>query len=247
MSDLNDMVRKRASGRSDLYALRQQSANKQAGVADNAVWLALDSIIVDEAIQVRQAGLDPERVSQYALAMVEYGGWGTFPPLDVFRDPETDELYLAGGFHRRAAVDASQQTRVEDDKYPIEEAPCVVHPGGREAAIEFAEDDNLTHGLNLTNKDKRAIFKRRLVEGHVWAQYSNRRIAAELGVDEGTVRNWRKKLESGAENSAGETTIRIGQDGKAYDVGGDSGGSEESPYPGKSKRCFRRPHEYNGE
>ncbi len=195
--------------------------------------LELDQIIVDDAIQVRQNGLDADRVEQYALAMVEYGGWGEFPPLVVFRDPENDAVYLAGGFHRRAAIDAARQRLVEGGKEPIEIVPCDMRTGDRAAAVEFAEDDNLQHGLNLSSKDKRHIYWRRLTEGHIWLEYSNRRIAAELGVTEGTVRNWASKI-PGAQNYAPDR--KVGKDGKSYPAQSGAADEDQADDPSQSDR-----------
>lgn len=201
-----------------LRGMQRDAANRQAGIVDTSVLIRLDDIVIDDTIQVRLAGLDDERVNQYALAMIEYGGFGMFPPLVVFRDPETDVFRLAGGFHRRAAVDVARRGLIEDGKPPIDVVPCEVRTGGALEAVEFAEDDNLTHGLNLTNRDKRAIFERRLTDGHVWGEYSNRRIAAELGVVKTTIKRWRDELEHdpGGPNSPPEK--RLGMDGKQYRV-----------------------------
>ena len=202
-----------------LRGMQRDAARRQSGIVDTSVLIDLDEIVVDETIQVRQTGLDQERVNQYALAMIEYGGFGEFPALVVFRDPESNVLRLAGGFHRRAAVDGARQPLLQDDKYAIEQVPCEVRTGDALAAVEFAEDDNLTHGMDLTNRDKRAIFERRLQDGHVWNEYSNRRIAAELGMSEFTIRNWKKDLT--ARNIAvNDSTTRIGQDGRLMDVSG---------------------------
>ena len=204
----------------DLRGLRRDAARRQAGGdADTSVLVSLDDIVIDETIQPRQAGVDAGRAQQYATAMVEYGGWGQFPPVVVFRDPATNVLRLAGGFTRRVAVDLARQTLLQDGKPPIEVIPCEIRVGGYREAVEFAEDDNLQHGMDLTSRDKRAIYFRRMTEGHIWAEYSNRRVAAELGVDEGTIRNWHRKLT--AENSAvGQSDTRTGRDGRTINVGG---------------------------
>lgn len=209
----------------DLRGMQRDAARRQSLDAETTVQIDLGLIGVDEAVQVRQNGLDMERVQQYALAMIEYGGWGEFPPLVVFRNPDTNEVLLAGGFHRRAAVDLAQQGLAEDGKPPIEQVPCEMRTGDRHAAIEFAEDDNLQHGLNLTNRDKRAIYERQITEGHTWARYSNRRIAAELGISEITVRRWRNDM-TATNVAVGEPETRIGQDGREYDVSNIQGANQ---------------------
>jgi hypothetical protein len=217
----------RAAGRVGLREMHRQAAQAQTGEADTTVWIPLEELVVDEQIQVRQNGLDPERVQQYATAMIEYGGWGSFPPLDVFRDPETNELRIAGGFHREGAVPVANRGLAEANKNPITEAPCKVRTGGINEAIEFAEEDNLKHGLNLTARDKRGIFERRMgLPEHPWTQFSNVRWGAELGVDEGTIRNWRKAFSSlTSEFSEVRETKgkkapekRIGKDGRPYRI-----------------------------
>ncbi len=217
----------RAAIRTGLREMQRQAARAQAGDADTVVWIPLKDLKVDPRIQVRVNGLDFERVQQYALAMVAYEGWGTFPPLDVFRDPETNELRIAGGFHRNGGIPIANQLLEEEKKSLITEAPCKVHPGGIDEAIEFAEEDNLKHGLNLTTRDKRGIYVRRMgILDHPWQEWSNRRVAGELGVDEGTIRHWKEALFSlTAENSALRENEgkkgpekRVGADGRQYRV-----------------------------
>jgi len=191
----------RAGEQMDLRALQRQAAQNETVEWDTTVSIPLEHIVLDERIQVRVAGLDQERVAQYALAMEMDA---EFPPVILFRDGET--LYLADGFHRVAAAWQAKKEKIRAE----------VRPGGYEAALDYAEEANLNHGLELSTRDKRNIFRRRMLRGHEWTGWSSRRIAAALGVDEGTVRNWRRKLS--AENSAVEPQQRMGADGRIYDV-----------------------------
>ncbi|GAB4434233.1 MAG: hypothetical protein Kow00120_00500 [Anaerolineae bacterium] len=223
MSGKLDMMRQGAARwqQRSLDQISRQAAEAQAGRDDSVVSVRLEDITLDAHIQVRTAGLDQERVRAYALAMEQ--GTSVFPPVDLFLDGDT--LYMAAGFHRYAARQLLGAQTIE----------AVVRPGGFEAAVEWAERDNLAHGLGLTNADKRHILTRRMARGHEWAQWSNRRLAAALGVSEGTIRNWRDALDGGAsaQNYAvaagddGETgdptaqnyaVTRIGADGREYDV-----------------------------
>ena len=187
--------------------------------------VALENIIVDQRIQVRVAGLDAEKVESYAVVMAE---GGKFPPVVVFRESEDDTaFYLADGFHRvEAAVRAD-----------LRSLPAEIHPGGYDAAVEYAEEANLQHGLALSNADKRAIFERRVQRGHEWARLSDRAIAQVLGVDNKTVGNWRRAL-AGVEFSTPETTVRTGADGKVYNVGGIQKANQQrtKPEPARPQR-----------
>lgn len=166
--------------------------------------LPLADITVDWRVQVRVAGLDEDAVAAYAAV---FASGGQLPPVVVFHDERNGALYLADGFHRVAAARQAGLTEIAAE----------VRSGGLVAAIEYAEEANLHHGLRLSNRDKRHILLRRLARGHVWASWSNRALAAALGVAEATIRNWREELEqSGAQNCA--PAQRVGLDGKTYQV-----------------------------
>lgn len=202
MVDKNMMLN-RARRAGDLLALRDEAARIERGTQDATVLLPLADITVDEQVQVRVAGLDAETVAAYATIFAE---GGEFPPVVVFRDERNGALYLADGFHRVAAA----------RKAGLTEIAAEVRPGGLAGAVEYAEEANLTHGLNLTMRDKRAILERRIARGHEWASWSNVRLAAALGVDEGTIRKWRRAMTS--ENSEVAPAKRVGADGRVYDV-----------------------------
>jgi hypothetical protein len=192
--DVKDLMRQGAQGvsRRGLQRDAERAARAQAGNTETAIWLPLERLTIDEAIQVRVGGVDAATVEQYAVVMFEHNGWGPFPPVDVHRDGET--LYLSAGFQRLAAARMASEMLVAEGMDPITEVPVNVRPGGYEAALEWSEEDNLRHGKPLSSKDKRNMFRRRLERGHRWATMSDRAIARELGVDHRTIGNWRKKL-----------------------------------------------------
>lgn len=208
----------RQRGRS-LTQMTQQAAAAQAGQGDSWVWLALDEIIIDERIQVRVSGLNPDTVEQYAVVMFEHGGWGPFPPVDVHWDPEREGYLLSAGFHRLAAARRATQMLIDEGQDGIFQVKANQRPGGYDGALDYAESDNLTNALALSSRDKRNIFERRVQRGHIWAQQSDRAVASELGVDHKTIGNWRRGLEqSTGENSPVEPQVRIGLDGKVRDT-----------------------------
>lgn len=184
MSDIRDLMARRAEqtiAQQGLRQLQQQAAQRQSGTADTTALIPLSLIVIDDAIQVRVAGLDENKVEQYAVIMAE---GGDLPPIVVFRDSATDALYLADGFHRVAAA----------QRAGLHELRAEIRPGGYDGAYEYAEEANLEHGFALSTADKRAIFERRLARGHAWAQMSDREIARLLGVSHPTIANWKSSL-----------------------------------------------------
>ncbi len=174
----------------------------------------LEEITIVESVQVRVGGLDEARVEQYARFLLEGGAFRD--PIVLFRDDM--RLILSAGFHRCEAYRrASERFVPTSDLRELALLQAEIREGGQEAAVEFAEEDNLAHGLELRAQDKRNILARRWDRGHPWQRLSNRALAAKLGVDEKTVRRWREELEgdSPAANAARE---RVGKDGKTYDI-----------------------------
>ncbi len=179
-----------------------------------------DDLKIDPEIQVRVKGLDPVRVEE--LKQVLLNGGHFKDPIRAFRDDEGN-LWLSAGFRR---TEATRQALLEAPP-GMEIAPLICEdcPGGRAAAIEDAENDNLKHGEPLSAEDKRALFRRRFVRGHEWfsKNWSNNQIAAELAVNEITIRRWRSSLTSTnveVRESKGEKASekRVGADGREYRV-----------------------------
>ncbi len=151
-----------------------------------------DDLKIDPAIQVRIKP-NPARVEE--LKQVLLNGGHFKDPIRAFRDDEGN-LWLSAGFRR---TDATRQALLEAPS-GLEIAPLICEdcPGGRAAAIEDAENDNLKHGEPLSTEEKRGIFERRYQRGHEWFadNWSNNQIAAELAVSESTIRRWRSPLTS---------------------------------------------------
>jgi len=157
--------------------------------APEPVDISLAQINCDRLIQIRVAGIDQERVKNYATRMKE---GDKFPPIVAFFDRRDDEdtwrLWLADGFHRYAAM-----LRTMDYT-----ASTIVYAGTRREAEEYAAICNAHHGLPLSNEDKWAA-SRRLLEFH--PEWSNREIARRLGVSHPFVGKVRKTMEEEAKAS----------------------------------------------
>lgn len=103
--------------------------------------IALDNIEATAATQVR-VRIDRKMVDQYTE---DLQNGAQMPPLDVFREENSERNILADGFHRhRAAINAKWG-----------DIGCIVHPGGTHEALMFALGTNAEHGFRRTNADKR--------------------------------------------------------------------------------------------
>ena len=116
-----------------------------------------------------------------------------FPPLVVFQDEST--YYLADGYHRYYAYVNTYTEKVA----------CHVYQGTKRDALLFSVGANGTHGLNMTNADKRrAVMK--LIQDPEWSQWSDRDIARRCHVDHTFVGKVRKSLVSNTSEPVGERT-----------------------------------------
>lgn len=160
----------------------------------------LSDIVADTAAQPR-AELDPFLVDEYAEAMKR---GDEFPAVVLFEGKD-GKLYLADGFHRRAAAEEAG----------LEEIAALVHKtyargkdGKREeglrAAILYSCGANAEHGKRRTNADKRRAVEALLGDSE-WKKRSARWIAEACRVGKTLVAEVRSQL-SGAD-SDGETTV----------------------------------------
>lgn len=176
--------------------------------------VTLDEIAMLDEVQVRVNGLDEARVEQYVEFLLAGGAFKD--PIDLFEDGW--RLILSAGWHRTEAYRRALKRFVPSKDVPaLASLKAEIHPGGLEAAIEWAEEDNLAHGLELSPRDKRNILERRFRRGHEWASLSNRALAAKLGVHHDTIAAWRREI---AQSSTGGNppVERMSADGKLRDV-----------------------------
>lgn len=135
--------------------------------------LALDNIEATAATQVR-IRIDKKIVDQYTE---DLQNGAQMPPLDVFREENSERNILADGFHRhRGAVNASWG-----------DIGCIVHPGGMREALMFALGANAEHGFRRSNADKRHAVEMALKDP-VMSKLTNKEIADICRVTGRTVR-----------------------------------------------------------
>lgn len=140
--------------------------------------LELDQVIVDNDLNPRQGALDQDVVLDYSAhvddlpAMTAYDVQGFY--------------FLVGGFHRYAAHRLAQRST----------GRFVVHQGSREEAKEYADLDNLKHGLRLSRSERREVIRRQLKRHPEW---SDNRLSSACYTTDKTVRVIREELEATSE------------------------------------------------
>ena len=117
------------------------------------------------------------------------------PPIDVYWDQVSDELWMADGEHRTTAYERTEKTHILAN----------VHAGGRQEALTFAM--RCDRGLRRQSKDNEHCL-RLLLEDPEWAQWSSRVIAKKLGLKRRTVDRIRRRIEGE------QSSPRIGADQK---------------------------------
>jgi hypothetical protein len=158
--------------------------------------LPLDEIVLDPNLNLRDR-IDDFTVERYAEA------WQRMPPVTVY---EVDGRYLmADGFHRHAAAVLLGRRTI----------PAEVIVGTFNDALDFVAGVNLFHGLPLTRSERRRAVDIKLRLHHDW---SDRRLAEELGVSRELVAKTRRNLVDGGH--VPNTPGRIGADGKTYSSAG---------------------------
>ncbi|HWE37043.1 MAG TPA: ParB/RepB/Spo0J family partition protein [Isosphaeraceae bacterium] len=154
--------------------------------------LAVDDLVLDQNLNLRDK-LDEPTVERYAEA------WGRIPPITVF---EVDGRWLlTDGFHRYAAAVALRRRTIAAE----------VRVGSFNDALDFAAGANLYHGLPLSRAERRRAVEVKLRLHHEW---SDRRLAEELGVHRDLVGKVRRQLVEAGQVPA--HAGRVGADGKTY-------------------------------
>lgn len=154
-----------------------------------ATTLPLTSIRTDGGTQSR-VKIDAEAVADYAAA---YKAKTPMPPLTVYHDGKV--YWLADGFHRFHAAGQAGLLTVR----------CDVKRGTKTDAAWHSVGANRSHGLRRTNADKQKAVQMAL---QLHSDYSDRAIAAHVGVHHEMVAGPRRQLAESA------SSTRIGLDGK---------------------------------
>ena len=184
---------------------------------------------LDTSLQVRY-GVDAKAVCDYAEAMKE---GAKFPDVTVFTDGET--YWLADGFHRMLATQQTGKATV---------AANVTH-GTRADALRYALKANGSHGVRMTNADKRHALEvawenmqelfggepstRLLADTCGVSEFLAKQFRAEVRVVENTTLSSDEANTSEQNRVVENTTLptrptapvrptRVGRDGKAYAV-----------------------------
>lgn len=163
--------------------------------------LPLAVIRLDGGTQPR-AALDQKHISDLTD---DLRAGALLPPVDVMYDGEN--YWLFDGFHRWHAHKA-----IGGEGSAIE---ARIHQGDQTAAQWASFAVNKSHGLRRTTEDKQRAIIAALKHPN-GASRSNREIGRHLGVNDKTVGEWRKKLESTAEIP--QSTERTGADGRTIDT-----------------------------
>lgn len=138
----------------------------------------LSLIRQDPDLQLREAGIDPAVVADYAEAM---DAGAEFPPVIVFFDGQG--YWPGDGFHRIKATKNLGRETINAD----------VRDGGKREAMLLAVGANANHGLRRTTADKRRSVLA-LLRDPEWSKWSDREIGKRCAVDHKTVAKVRSEI-----------------------------------------------------
>ena len=153
-------------------------------------FIPLSELVLDAGTQVR-AALNQRVVAEYADRMCSRA---EFPPVVVFKSSQGN--LLVDGFHRVAAK----------QKMGSEGIVAEVHEGTIVDAVAYALEANTTHGLRMSNADKRRAVE--LAKQH-WPDESNRKLADRCGVSDKFVAAVCRSTANGSQSEK-----RVGRDGR---------------------------------
>jgi FtsZ-binding cell division protein ZapB len=139
--------------------------------------VAIDSIVVDERLMIRE--LDQDIAVDYAAKMKE---GAVFPPIVLFKID--NKIYLSSGRHRLEAHKLNAALEID----------ALIKDGSMDDAYLFALQDNAHHGHKLSQRNITEAV-RRMMNHPVWKDWTNTTIAKLVGVTAMTVGRIKKKLE----------------------------------------------------
>lgn len=199
------------------------SQKTQSQSSDTSVYpVAIAKIRRDGGTQPR-AQLYEEVVAEYAEDMRQ---GAEFPPVTIFFDGK--EYWLADGFHRVSAKEATGGTEVNSE----------VHSGTHRDAVLFAAGANAKHGLRRTNADKRRAVEQ-LLRDFEWRRWSDSAIAKQCGVTHPFVSKVR--AETVDDSSSPDLAVRTVKRGaKTYTVDTTNIGQRSSSRKRKTSKRQRK-------
>ena len=157
--------------------------------------ISIDKIRMDGGTQVRVM-LDDDLIKRYACLMADEQD---LDPILLYFDGE--QYWLVDGFHRVGAARELGKSTI----------PAIVKQRSQAQAVWDSLTANGRHGKQLTPADRIAAIKKAL---RIHPEYTDRRIAKELMVDNKTVAKYRKELE--AVEEIPQQADRQGSDGDTY-------------------------------
>lgn len=177
--------------------------------------------------RIRMDGGTQPRAQLFEHVVVEYcedmKQGATFPPVIIYYDGE--EYWLADGFHRVRAKEATG----------AKEITAEVYFGTQRDAVLYAVGANAAHGMRRTNADKRRSVER-LLRDYEWKKWSDNEIARQAYVSQPFVSKLRAEIYSNSFDS--DFSIRtVKRSGKTFPVDTTNiGQSSSSQFSKTSKR-----------
>lgn len=158
-------------------AVPKEGKSNQEILQEDTRDVPFDAIRIEESTNPR-TGLNRQVVNEYAEQMK---AGEVFPPVVLFT-MDGRVHWIGDGFHRvHAAMQLGTTVRAR------------VCRGGPRDALLHALGANRSHGLRLTNKDKRNVVTIALTDPE-WGKWSDRKIAKKCGVSNMTVGRIREEL-----------------------------------------------------
>lgn len=179
----------------DQKPFSERTVRRSAGTSD-AEWLPI--AVLRSADSPRQAGEDIGHIEM--LASIEDG----LPPILVHRG----SMRVIDGMHRLRAAKLRGDDRIEVSFFD----------GTEQEAFVLAVKANTTHGLPLSLADRTLATERIVASQPTW---SDRAIAAAVGLGARTVGNIRRRMQD--EASVAPVTARIGRDGRVRPIDNSEG------------------------
>lgn len=176
--------------------------------------LSFERLRLDGGTQMRAGDLNEDHVKEL-VEKIERGE--QLDPVDVMQDGTN--YWLWDGFHR---VEAYQ--RITPKRSTIS---ARITQGDHDDAIVAAAGANKMASLTRTKEDKRRAIEACL-KNPKCATWSDRRIAAHVGVHNTTVGGYRNQVQSPVDNL--HVTGRVGADGKTYKKRGQREAGDRKTY-----------------